>query len=53
MLAFLLYSVICLKHTFKNKYKITPEIVIAEKDIYTTDVVFENILESKKITFKM
>lgn len=49
MFALLLYSIICLK----NKYKITPEIVIAEKDIYTTDVVFENILDSKKITFKM
>ena len=43
MLAFLLYSVICLKHTFKNKYKITPETVTEEKDIKSNEpITFNN-----------
>ena len=43
MLALLLYSIICLTHTFKDIYKITPKIVTAEIDFYTTDVIFENV----------
>ena len=51
MLAFLLYSVICLKHTFKNKYKITPETVTEEGTLLEEGIISMGLSQKVKGVF--